>query len=79
MGQMTVRNIPNEHYEALKRVAAQNNRSAEAEVRLAIAKLVQAETGGGFGSKLNAKYGGAIDDDFRFARNQTASAPMVFE
>lgn len=36
MSQMTVRNIPDNDYEALKRVAARNKRSAEAEVRLAV-------------------------------------------
>ena len=79
MGQMTVRNIPDNDYEALKRVAAQNNRSAEAEVRLAIAQLVRIETGTGFGTKLNAKYGGVIDDGFQFDRDKTAGEPMVFE
>jgi len=79
MGQMTVRNIPDDDYRALKRVAAENNRSAEAEVRFAIAQIVRRETGSGFGSKLNAKYGGVIDDDFQFERDKTASEPMVFE
>lgn len=79
MGQMTVRNIPEDQYEALKRVAAQNNRSAEAEVRLAISHLVHDQTGGGFGSKLQAKYSGAIEGDFQFERDQTESTPMEFE
>lgn len=77
MGQMTVRNIPDDQYEALKRVAADNNRSAEAEVRLAISNLVQ--TRGGFGSKLAAKYSGAIEANFEFGRDQTVSKPMDFE
>ena len=79
MGQMTVRNIPDNDYESLKRVAAQNNRSAEAEVRLAIAQLVRIATGTGFGTKLNAKYGGVIDDDFQFDRDKSAGEPMAFE
>ena len=79
MGQMTVRNIPDDQYEALKRVAAINNRSAEAEVRLAISLLVNTQTRGGFGSKLAAKYSGAISDDFEFSRDKTASKPMAFE
>ena len=77
MGQMTVRNIPDDQYEALKRVAADNDRSAEAEVRLAISHLVQ--TSGGFGTKLAAKYSGAIDADFNFDRDNAASKPVSFE
>lgn len=79
MSQMTVRNIPDVQYEALKQVAAENNRSAEAEVRLAIAHLVQSKTGEGFGSKLKAKYQGVIEGEDLFARNADASEPMVFE
>lgn len=79
MGQMTVRNIPDEQYAALKRVAAANNRSAEAEVRVAIALLVNTQLGEGFGSKLKAKYSGVLDDDFQFEHAQTQSKPMVFD
>ena len=79
MSQMTVRNIPEEHYAALKRVAAANDRSAEAEVRLAIARHIGALGGEGLGSKLQAKYSGAIEQDFRFERDQSASAPASFE
>lgn len=79
MSQMTVRNIPDPQYEALKRVAALDGRSAEAEVRLLIAKRVGAQDGEGFGSKLVAKYSGSIDQDFEFERDQTASDPVSFE
>lgn len=79
MSQMTVRNIPDVQYEALKQVAAENNRSAEAEVRLAIAHLVQHKTGEGFGSKLKAKYRGVIGGDFQFERSKDVREPMVFE
>lgn len=79
MGQMTVRNIPDPQYAALKRVAASNERSAEAEVRLLIAQLVGAQGGIGFGSKLKSKYGGVIDQDFQFDRTQTSSDPVSFE
>ncbi len=79
MSQMTVRNIPDAQYEALKQVAAENNRSAEAEVRMAIAHLVRNKTGDGFGSKLKAKYSGALDSKYRFDRNKDETGPMVFE
>ncbi len=79
MSQMTVRNIPDAQYEALKQVAAENNRSAEAEVRMAIAHLVRNKTGEGFGSKLKAKYSGVIDTNYQFVRSKDETEPMVFE
>ena len=79
MSQMTVRNIPDAQYEALKQVAAENNRSAEAEVRMAIAHLVRNKTGDGFGSRLKAKYSGVIDKNFQFPRSQDETGPMAFE
>ncbi len=79
MSQMTVRNIPDAQYEALKQVAAENNRSAEAEVRMAIALLVRNKTGEGFGSKLKAKYRGVIDTNYQFVRSKDETEPMVFE
>ena len=79
MGQMTVRNIPDNQYAALKRVAAINDRSAEAEARLAIALHVGAQGGEGFGTKLKSKYSGAVDQDFEIERDQSSSDPVSFE
>lgn len=79
MSQMTVRNIPDQQYAALKRVAASNNRSAEAEVRHLIAQRVGAQGGDGFGSKLVSKYSGIVDQEFQFERDQTSSDPETFE
>ncbi len=79
MGQMTVRNIPDPEYAALKRVAASNDRSAEAEVRHLIAQHVNTLGGDGFGSKLARKYSGIVDQDFQFERSETASDPVSFE
>ena len=79
MSQMTVRNIPDDQYEALKRVAAAQGRSAEAEARLAIARHVGAQGGAGFGSKLKAKYSGVVDQDFEIERDRTVGDPVSFE
>ena len=79
MHRMTVRNIPDDQYEALKRVAAAQGRSAEAEARLAIARHVGAQGDVGFGSRLKAKYSGVIDRDFEIERGRTACAPVSFE
>lgn len=79
MPNMSVRNIPEEEFDALKRIAQANNRSAEAEVRHAISNLVRAQSGHGLGTLLNARYGGLIDDDFEFERDKTTSEPITFE
>lgn len=78
MGSMSIRNIPDNDLAALKRIAARNNRSAEAEVRQAIADLVRTKGGKGFGSYLHERYGGVLDDDFAFKREQTPAEPMTF-
>ena len=78
MGNMSIRNIPDEDFAALKRLAARNNRSAEAEVRQAIANLVRSATGKGFGTALHAQYGGAIDAEFDFERDKTPHRPIDF-
>ena len=72
MGSMSVRNIPEDEMDALKRIAASNNRSAEAEVRHLISKHIRAHHGEGFGSSLHAKFGGLIDQDFEFDRERVA-------
>ena len=79
MSQMTVRNIPDRQYAALKRVAASNNRSAEAEVRHLIAQRVAAQGDDGFGSKLVKKYSCIVDQEFRFERDRISSDPVTFE
>ncbi len=79
MSQITVRNIPDEHFEALKRIAAENKRSAEEEVLRAIGRLVHRRTGQGFGSMLKAKYAGLIPLGFRFERSREVSNPLSFK
>lgn len=76
MGSMSIRNIPEEDLVALKRLAARNNRSAEAEVRQAIANLVRASAGEGFGTRLHRHLGGAIDAEFEFERNRQPHQPI---
>ena len=79
MSQMTIRNIPVDQHDALKRVAAANERSTEAEARIAIARHVGVQEGQGFGSKLLEKYSSTIDQGFEFERDQTSSEPVSFK
>lgn len=78
MGSMSIQDIPDEDLIALKRLAARNNRSAETEVRMAIAKLVRTTRDRGLGSQLHEAYGGVIDSDFEFERDRTAYEPTGF-
>ena len=79
MSQMTVRNIPDQQYAALKRVAAFNSRSVEAEVRHLIAQRVGVHGSDGFGSNLVSKYSGVAEQDFQFERDQASSDPVTFK
>lgn len=79
MGSMSVRNIPDDDLAALKRIAAQNGRSAESEVRLAISDLVRAAQSDGFGNRLHRKYGGVLEDDVVIEREKTVAEPMTIE
>lgn len=76
MRSMSVRNIPEGDMQALKRIAASNNRSAEAEVRDLISKHINAHSGSGFGSRLHAKFSGLIDPDFKFDRTRSGHEPI---
>ena len=78
MGDMTVRNIPEDDHRALKRIARSNSRSTEAEARLAIAHYIEAQRKTGFGSRLHEAYGGAVDDDFVIERDAGSSNEAVF-
>lgn len=61
MAAVTVRNIPSDVHAALKRRAARNGRSTEAEVRLILAEAVDDEPRG-IGSKIVAMAAGLGDD-----------------
>ncbi|WP_152615803.1 hypothetical protein [Leisingera sp. ANG-M1] len=51
----------------------------EAQVRLLIACCREAREEAGFGSKLVAKYGGTVGQNFDFKRDETASKPLSYK
>ncbi len=61
MASISINYIPEEDLDELKRIAAFNNRSPEAEVRHAIAKLVESRVSDCFTSTICDRYGGLID------------------
>ncbi|WP_298571950.1 plasmid stabilization protein [uncultured Aliiroseovarius sp.] len=79
MGNMSIRNLPDEIHEALKHRAAQNNRSAEAEVRALLVETFEAEQKGGFGTRLRACFEGIEGDELDIARDKTAAQPLELE
>lgn len=79
MGDMTVRNIPDEIHDELRTRAAHNGRSTEAEVRSLITSAVISGTGGGFGDELRERFKDVVGDDLSELRSKTPSATEVGE
>lgn len=79
MAVVTVRNLPDETHRALKLRAAQHGRSTEAEIRDILENAARPKVRLKIGSELAAfgKQLGGIDLDV--SRDQTPTAPAVFE
>lgn len=76
MGNMTLRNIPDDIHLKLKQRAAANKRSAEAELREILSHAVQLDERPGFGTRMVKKFSGSTDQDFEFERDKTPAEPM---
>jgi plasmid stability protein len=79
MAAMTVRNIPDELSEALKRRAQKNGRSAEAEVRQILQETLMPAERLKIGTEL-AKFGRELAEagiDLRIERDQTPAGSTV--
>jgi plasmid stability protein len=79
MGNMSIRNIPNEAFHALKEQAAKNGRSTEAEVRAMIEEVAVSSKLGGFGTRLRKCFKNLEGDELDLSRDKTPAKPMVFE
>lgn len=79
MGNMSIRNIPDEAHEALKARAKSNGRSAEAEVRAMIIETARQSNSGGFGSRLTKRFKGVEGDELNIERDRTPARPVSFE
>ena len=69
MGNITIRNLPDNVHSALKRQAALNERSTEAEVRFIIAASVASNTGLGLGASIRAAWGDNLGNDLDIERS----------
>jgi plasmid stability protein len=79
MGNVSVRNLPEETHRALRIRAAENGRSTEAEIRVILEAALRPPTRVKLGSVLQAfgkRYGG-IDLDIK--RDATQAEPPTFE
>lgn len=79
MGNMTVRNLPDEVHERLRAQASLNKRSLEAEIRSILVQSVISSSAGGFGNRLRERYGEFLGDDLTIERDQSSSEPGHFE
>ena len=78
MGNMAIRNIPEDVHHSLKIQARKNGRSAEAEVRAMIVESITRSQQGGFGTRLRKVFDGVEDDMIALERDKTPIAPMDF-
>ena len=76
MGNMTLRNIPDDVHLKLKQRAAANKRSAEAELREILQDAVKDEGTLGFGSRMVKKFSGSCDQNMTFERDKTPAEPV---
>ena len=79
MASITVRNLPDEVHRGLKQLAAQNNRSTEAEVRNILSTVVRQRIGGGLGTTLHKLWGNNLVDDLKTQRSTAGLREVDFE
>lgn len=77
MGNMSIRNLPEETHAALKLRAKSNKRSAEAEVRALLVETFVAETEGGFGTRLRSCFKYVQGEELDVERDKSAARPVV--
>ncbi len=70
MGDMTVRNLPDDIHDELRVRARQNNRSIEAEVRSMITSSIVSGSGGGIGSRLRDRFDQVTGDELSDIRSK---------
>lgn len=84
MPSITVRNVPDEVHRALRVLAAQHGRSAEAEIRTILENAVKPEGRVKLGSLLASigRQAGLTDEEFTLieqVRDKTPADPVSFE
>lgn len=80
MGNMTIRNLPDEVHDHLRQQAASNDRSIEAEARAILVNSYVAKHTGGFGQQLRSRFQsmGLLGDELDLKRDKTAGRSADF-
>ena len=79
MGNMSLRNIPEDIHTAIKERALANNRSAEAEVRAIVEEAVRSADVGGFGTRIRKHFSGIEGNELEVLRNADHPEAATFE
>lgn len=79
MGNMTLRNIPEDIHDGLRTRATMNKRSAEAELRAILKEAIVSASKGGFASRLRNEFADVLGHELEVTREKTAAEPMTFE
>lgn len=80
MGNMTIRNLPDEVHDHLRLQASSNSRSIEAEARAILVNAYVAKHTGGFGQRLRSRFQdmGLIGDELDLKRDSTPGRAADF-
>ncbi len=80
MGNMTIRNLPDEVHNHLREQALSNRRSIEAEARAILVNSYVAKHTGGFGRQLRSRFQsmGVIGDELDVKRDRTPGEAADF-
>ncbi len=80
MGNMTIRNLPDEVHNHLREQATSNSRSIEAEARAILVNSYVAKHTGGFGQQLRSRFQsmGVIGDELSVTRDKTVGEAADF-
>lgn len=80
MGNMTIRNLPDEVHDHLRQQAASNDRSIEAEARAILVNSYVAKHTGGFGQQLRSRFQsmGLLGDELDLKRDNTPGRSADF-
>lgn len=79
MGNITIRNIPDDIHNQLRQLALQNQRSMEAEARNIIANAVNRSVGLGFGQTIRSAWGKNTGGELTTFRSADGPREVSFE
>lgn len=79
MPSITVRNIPQDVHVLIKKLAADNGRSKEAEVRAILSNAARQIKGDGLAHEIRDIFGNNLGDDLVLTRSTDGPREVVFE